>query len=219
MTKAKKIKIVGCTNKCAWYRELVGENCVFDVVLESNTSYGVNVGGVEDVFRVLKCDCEVVERVDQSPEEPTYVERSEAYLKEHGITVGTKVRVIRPWKSGEQGCTVSPASFYTRSACEDVGVVEGIGDLGNVLLNGWIVPFFVLEKVEEEVKDQYRPCETLGEIVSLVGKVVKYKGAINYTVILKYDGSLLVTCDKDLTPDELFRDYRFLDGTPVGVKL
>lgn len=76
-----------------------------------------------------------------------YAQRQAAWLKEHNITVGSLVRVVRAAKDLEDGW----GEGWAGEMAAMVGQVFEVREIGGagIYLGGWFFPYFVLEPVTD----------------------------------------------------------------------
>lgn len=104
---------------------------------------------------------------------PSYEERQAEWIKENNIKIGDKVRILRTFSSGEDGCSV-PINPEGKMDClvGTIGEISGIssGSIGvhdDKRNHSWRWPYFVLEKVEDE-PDNAKPQFKVGDKVRIV---------------------------------------------------
>lgn len=148
---------------------------------------------------------------------PSYQERQDAWVKEHGIKVGSKVRVLRAAKDHEDGWKDCWLGAMNQAVGEVLTcrVVRTDG-CGLSLSGGLNYPYFVLEPVKEP---EYVPYTF--ETMPVEG--IKVKSTIHGTTHVVEPVSSGVVGFRNsaysTTYSLLFKEYTLLDGTPCGVKV
>jgi hypothetical protein len=209
MKKAKRIEITGCLASSFWYNKLVG--CTFDVVREKDTIYVVVVGGINN-YSIRKSDCKVIEW-----EELSYKERQEAWIKEHNLKTGDKVRVnpvdeaySDEWREKWLG-KVKIGGVYKILGIHKLDGIALMGTLGYATY-----PFFIFEPV----KDEYRPFRNAEEFTPYRDKWFCRKGSNTCArAILYNDIGIRTTGDDVISYGDLFDITVMDDGTPAGIKV
>jgi len=149
--------------------------------------------------------------------EPTYAERQAAWVKEHDVKVGDKVRVLRAPEPDEGGWGYKVYPVYLQSVGE-VFSVEHIAP-GSVWLNGLehVVPYFVLEKVVPT----YRPFKDAAEFKPHRDRWIQTektdKNGRFRLIHYNDDGSNIA--GDEITWKQMFSEHVFEDGTPFGVQV
>lgn len=178
-----------------------------------------DVSGFDDCERfVYLPDCT---GWDWKPLEISYRDRQADWLKENGLKVGDKVKVLRAPTSLENGWQygVSHHGHYD-SAIGKVFEIEKIED-DSIWLVGvnYILPFFVLQKVKVE----YRPFANAAEYEPFFDKVIaRYeKGVIKPGgwKPLGYSDVGIYLSFSLMKYENAFQCLKFKDGTPFGVKV
>lgn len=152
--------------------------------------------------------------------QPTYAERQAAWVKEHGIKPGSKVRVIREAESKEDGWRNTWERPMSGSVGETLTVAliapgnNGIQLQENV---GFVFPYFVLEPAKEP---EYVPYSF--HTMPVEGIKVKHTGGLEtFYVVEPLDGKnaqFRRTWAK-VQYSALLDHFVHLDGTPCGVKV
>ena len=168
-------------------------------------------------------------------EEP-YEERAKKWIKENGLKKGDYVKVVRKAKDYEDGWD----GRWTKERDDFIGKVILVSDIGEstgVILSycccdwaGYDFPYFVLEKVEPELK--YVPFESPQEFISAYNKASKevmsdtesmlsklgiwLKGSEHYELVTYIYNNGITIDDVSINWKTLFDFYTFLDGSPVG---
>ena len=164
--KVKKEDIIG---KWGWFLEYIPQDmhldeiqrlgisgCLEDLELDSSTPFG-NGKQPFTYFLPGKGD--------------PYEKRQADWIKENNIKVGDKVRILRKFDDFESGCAIAMdedgemdplvGTVGKISAIEDDSIeVDSKGDC-------WFWPYFVLEKVEDELEDA-KPQFKVGDKVRIV---------------------------------------------------
>ena len=155
--------------------------------------------------------------------EPTYAERQAAWVKEHDVKVGDKVKVLYVPAKDEGGWTYNMSPV--KQACERIVgrsfPIEKV-DCDSIWLSGFdhILPYFVLEKVVPTC----RPFKDAAEFAPYRDKWVKPKSDKTISRgtmrrrIAGYDDSIILT-PVAYDYECAFKDLLFEDGTPFGVQV
>ena len=153
--------------------------------------------------------------------QPSYQERQDAWVKEHGIKVGSKVRVLRKVSNdGEDGWDCGWNSMMDDSVGRTLTVCQicnrEVDTRGFKLADGWWYPYFALEPVKGP---EYVPYTF--ETMPVEG--IKVKNTIHGTTHVVEPVSSGVVGFRNsaysTTYSLLFKEYTLLDGTPCGVKV
>lgn len=151
----------------------------------------------------------------------SYQERQDAWIKEHGIKVGSKVRVLRKVSNdGEDGwdcgwnSSMDDSVGGTLTVCEICNRKEDTRGLR--LADGWWYPYFALEPVK---KPEYVPYTF--ETMPVEGIKVKHTIHGTFHVVEPVSSGVVGFRNSaySTTYGLLFKEYTLLDGTPCGVKV
>jgi hypothetical protein len=143
--------------------------------------------------------------------QPSYQERQEAWVKEHGLKVGDKVKILRsPTEAELPDCYLC---HWPPRKNAQVGVVHTIGHISarHIELSSDYYPYFVL-------KPTTRPYNA-SEMRALVGKVLREKCDGDDHLVTDYHGdeeTVFINATY-YTADDLMGYFTHVDGSPCGV--
>lgn len=168
-------------------------------------------------------------------EEP-YAERAKKWIKENGLKKGDYVKVTRRAKDHEDGWDghwTKDRDYFIGKVIPVSNICESTGVIVSYCCCDWAgydFPYFVLEKVEPEPK--YVPFKSPQEFISAYNKASKEVMSDTESMLLNsgmwlkwqdhYVGITYISKQgvnygvEFLDWDELFDEYTFLDGSPVG---
>jgi hypothetical protein len=224
------------TEYCIWNEDKDGmwwTDCdQFSDGTPTENSFGGNRSEMEKTTRIVEkiWDDAGHEEEPEDPDfypapEPTYAERQAQWVKENNVKAGTKVRVIRTFTSGEDGCNI-PFTPVKGTFIGDDCTVDAVREHDARITvrskqkdDWWYFPYFVLEVIKEPT---YRPFKNAEEFKPYREKWLRYKHNIyapSYEAFRPFrysddDIQLL----KLLTWEQAFNDVIFEDGTPFGIK-
>ncbi len=84
---------------------------------------------------------------NQGAQNMNFQESQRRWIKENNLRKGDKVKILRSFKYGEMGCDKACGPTMKRMVGETCVVVDECSD-GDICINGFYWPWFVLEKVE-----------------------------------------------------------------------
>ena len=149
--------------------------------------------------------------------QPSYQERQDAWVKEHGIKVGSKVRVLRTAKDREDGWKDSWLSDMNKAVGEVlVCRAVRIDGYGLSLSGGLNYPYFVLDPVKEP---EYVPYTF--ETMPVEGIKVKHvtAGTVHILEPVSDKEARFRHTDLPVSYSSMLSCFVHLDGTPCGVKV
>lgn len=168
--------------------------------------------------------------------EPPYEERQAEWIKENDIKVGDKVKILRGFEPYERGVgTRMDSDHYMDNLIGTISEVSNIEPnrisvWSNEHGQAWSWPYFVLEKVEDKptyTEPEYIPFDLSLEEDrdALRDKWIK---STNPDVFQEFKITQFIRMDDDhqtiyakagfirYSGNDLFYDYMFADGSPVG---
>ena len=155
--------------------------------------------------------------------EKSYGECQAEWVKANNLKPGDKVRILRTAENKEDGWGATWIPLMDKTVGE-IGTVIDISNFNGIRVDCWIYPYFVLEKVDEpeyipydlskpEDRDALRD-----KWVKSTNPDVFHEFKITQFVRMNddYQTIYVKTSTSRYSGNDLFCDYVFADGSPVG---
>lgn len=155
--------------------------------------------------------------------EKSYKERQAEWVKANNLKPGDKVRILRTAEDNEDGWGAIWMSLMDETVGE-IGTVIEVSNYSGICVDYWFYPYFVLEKTDEAVYIPFNLSKQ-EDRYALRDKWVK---STNPDVFHEFKITQFVRMNDDhqtiyvkagtnrYSGNDLFYDYTFLDGSPVG---
>ena len=154
--------------------------------------------------------------------EPTYAERQSQWVKENNVKAGTKVRVIRTFTSGEDGCNITFTSVKGTFIGDDCSVDavrehDACITVRSKQKDDWgHFPYFVLDVVKEPT---YRPFKNAEEFKPFRDEWFRVKNGCGFDSVRYYDNDgVKDSTGNFITYQKLFEAGERENGEPCGVR-